>query len=134
MFPDSLLFSSLPSSLAAFLHSIFQGWWLWLESRHRWQASLPSGEGLHSLNFLSFPLFPFFFSSSSAQSFGPQLFTFGRPLSQRPPCEGTGSPVPRGWGGAGGKLSTDQWDHRYQWNLNRGASKVSLAAINSLII
>lgn len=37
-------------------------------------------------------------------------------------------------GGAGGKLSTDQWDHRYQWNLNRGASKVSLAAINSLII
>lgn len=42
------------------LSSLFQGWWLWLESLHRWQASLPSGEGLHSLNFLHFSLFFFF--------------------------------------------------------------------------
>lgn len=53
---------SFPPSLLPWLPppcclSLFQGWWLWLESLHRWQASLPSGEGLHSLNFLHFPSF-----------------------------------------------------------------------------
>lgn len=75
VFPDFLFFSSLPSSLASSLHYIFQGWWLWLESRHRWQASLPSGEGLRSLNFLIFPpLFPFFFSLFFSSNFWPTTF------------------------------------------------------------
>lgn len=101
------LHPSLPPSFpgclypAAFLLSLFQGWWLWLESLHRWQASLPSGEGLHSLNFLHFSSFLLLFSS--AQTFGLQLFTSGEPLSQRAWCEREGRVL------EGGGISKNAW-------------------------
>lgn len=72
---------SFPPSLAACLLSLFQGWWLWLESRHRWQASLPSGEGLRSLKLPPFSSFLLLFSS--AQTFGLQLCVPGELLSRR---------------------------------------------------
>lgn len=90
---------------------LFQGWWLWLESRHRWQASLPSGEGFHSLNFLHFS--SFLLLSSSAQTFGLQLFTSGKPLSQRAWCEGKGRVLQGGGLSQTHELSSDQLGHQY---------------------
>lgn len=123
----------LSFSLAASLLSLFQGWWLWLESRHRWQASLPSGEGLHSLNFLHF--FPLFFFSLLrlkllACNFSCLASLY---LGVHDAREKAGSSNGGGLSQTH-ELSSDQWGHQYHWEVDKGASGVSAAAIDELII
>lgn len=129
------LHPSLPRSIpgclypAAFLLSLFQGWWLWLESRHRWQASLPSGEGLHSLNFLHF--FPlFFFSLLQLKLLACNFSCLASLYLGVHDVRGKGRVLQGGGLSQTHELSSDQWGHQYQWKLDKGASRVSVAAID----
>lgn len=130
------LHPSLPPSFpgclypAASLLSLFQGWWLWLESLHRWQASLPSGEGLHSLNFLRFFLFsssPFFSSN-----FWPATFHAWRVFIS--PCTmwGESMVLREARGGYLKRLSCPRINrgHQYQWKPNTEACWVSVLALS----